>query len=101
MAFGVVVHLILINAPSSELDKYITFMLSVNLPVTFELLGIPNVTDEQIRAVAKLACSPGETLWTMDIGSNITEDKVFHAIKGADSASRNFIRNANYLKAKL
>ena len=101
MAFGVVVHLILINAPSSELDKYIAFMLSVNLPVTFELLGIPNVTDAEIRAVAKLACSPSETIWTMDIGSSITEDKVFHAIKGADATSRNFIRSANYLKAKL
>lgn len=101
VAFGVVVHLILTNAPSSELDRYIAFMLSVNLPVTFELLGIPNVTDEELRAVAKLACSPGETIWSMDIGDSITEDKVFYAIKGADAVSREYIRRASIPKAKL
>lgn len=101
VAFGVVVHLLLVNAPPSELDKYIGFMLSVNLPVTFELLGIPNVTDDQLRAVAKLSCAPGETILTQDIGESITEEKVFHAIKGADAISREYIRRNNWRKAKL
>lgn len=76
-------------------------MLSVDLPVTFELLGIPKVTDGELRAVAKLACSPGETIWSMDIGDSITEEKVFHAIKAADAASREYIRRTNWLKVML
>lgn len=101
MAFGVVVQLVLENAPPSELDKYIAFMLSIDLPVTFELLGIQNVTDEDLQAVAKLACSRGESIWTMDIGDSITENKVFHALKGADAASREYIRRTSWPKTKL
>ena len=75
-------------------------MLSIDLPVTFESLGIPKVSDEELRTVARLACSRGETIWTMDIGDSITEDKVFHALKGADAASREYIRRTSWPKIK-
>jgi len=89
VAFGTVAQLVLISSPTEVLDKYIEFMLSVDLPVTFALLGIPDVTDEQIRKVAKLSCAPGETIWNME--SVITEEAVFFAIKGADAAGKDFI----------
>ncbi|KAL4244848.1 iron-containing alcohol dehydrogenase family protein [Abortiporus biennis] len=89
VAFGTVAQLVLIGTPTETLDKYISFMLSVDLPVTFALLGIPDVTDEQLRKVAKLAIAPGETIWNME--GVITEDSVFWAIKGADAAGRDFI----------
>ena len=90
MAFGVVAQLILANAPTTELDRYISLMLSVNLPVTFAQLGIPNVTDEELRAVARLSVAEGETIWDME--STISGDIVFGALRGADAASEDYIR---------
>ena len=98
VAFGVVCQLILNGAETTEIDRYVELMLSVDLPVTFELLGIPNVTEEELRAVAHLSCAPGETIWNMERA--ITEDIVFHAIKGADTASRDFIRRTGWKKSK-
>ena len=83
MAFGVVTQLILANAPTTELDRYISLMLSVNLPVTFAQLGIPNVTDEELRAAARLNVAEGETIWNME--SAISGDIVFGALRGADA----------------
>lgn len=73
-------------------------MLSVDLPVTFELLGIPKVTDEELRAVAKAACAPTETIWNMERAIN--EDIVFNAIKGANTASVDFIRRTGWRKQR-
>ena len=71
-------------------------MLSVDLPVTFELLGIPNVTDEEIRSVARLACAPGETIWNMETAIN--EDIVFNTIKGANAAAVTYIKRTGWKK---
>ena len=65
-------------------------MLSVNLPVTFAQLGIPNVTDEELRAAARLNVAEGETIWNM--GSAISGDIVFGALRGADAAREDYIR---------
>ena len=94
VAFGVVAQLILANAPTTELDRYISLMLSVNLPVTFAQLGIPNVTDEELRAVAKLSVAEGETIWNME--SAISEDIVFGALRGANAASEDYIRRSGW-----
>ncbi|KAI0085876.1 glycerol dehydrogenase [Irpex rosettiformis] len=96
VAFGVVAQLILANAPTAELDRYISLMLSVDLPVTFAQLGIPNVTDEELRAVAKLSVAEGETIWNME--GAISEDIVFHALKGANAASEDYLRRSGWKK---
>ena len=96
MAFGVVTQFILANAPTTELDRYISLMLSVDLPVTFAQLGIPNVTDDELRAVAKLAVAPGETIWNMETA--VSEDIVFNALKGANAASEDFVRRTGWKK---
>ncbi len=96
MAFGIVCQLVLDGADIAELDRYISLMLSVDLPVTFEQLGIPKVTDEEIRSVAKLACAPGETIWNMETAIN--EDIVYHAIKGANAASVSYIKRTGWTK---
>ena len=90
MAFGVVTQFILANAPTTELDRYISLMLSVNLPVTFAQLGIPNVTDEELRAAARLNVAEGDTIWNME--SAISGDIVFGALRGADAAREDYIR---------
>lgn len=89
------------NSPTAELDRYISFMLSVDLPVTFEQMGIPNVTNDELRLVAKFATAPGETIWSMDISDKVNEEAVFWAIKGADAAGREFIRRTGWTKARV
>ena len=89
-------QLILNGADTTEIDRYVELMLSVDLPVTFELLGIPNVTDEEIRAVAKLSVAPNETIWNMETAIN--EDIVFNAIKGANAAGVSFIKRTGWQK---
>ncbi|KAI0342630.1 glycerol dehydrogenase [Trametopsis cervina] len=96
VAFGVVCQLILNGAPTTELDRYIELMLSVDLPVTFAQLGIPNVTDEELRDVAKLSCAAGETIWNMETAIN--EVIVFNAIKGANAASESYIKRTGWKK---
>ncbi|CCM06102.1 uncharacterized protein FIBRA_08350 [Fibroporia radiculosa] len=92
VAFGVVCQLILDGAPTSEMDRYISLMVSVGLPTTLTDLGIENATDEELRLVAALACAPNETIWNMD--RVITEDIVFNAIRGADIVGKDYkVRN--------
>ncbi|CCM07177.1 uncharacterized protein FIBRA_09518 [Fibroporia radiculosa] len=92
VAFGIVCQLILDGAPTSEMDRYISLLVSVGLPTMLSDLGIGNATDEELRRVAALACAPNETIWSMD--RVITEEIVFNAIKGADVAGKDYkVRN--------
>lgn len=96
VAFGTVAQLILVNSPTSVLDTYISFMLSVDLPVTFAQLGIPNVTDAELTEVAQLACAENETIWNME--QLVTVDAVVGALKGADAAGREYIKRSGWKK---
>ncbi|KAL6308189.1 glycerol dehydrogenase [Sparassis latifolia] len=88
VAFGTICQLILDGASTAELERYMELMRSVGLPITLAQLGIPNVTDEQLRSVARLACAPEETIWNLD--RVLSDDIVFNAIKGADAAGRDY-----------
>ncbi|RPD62851.1 glycerol dehydrogenase [Lentinus tigrinus ALCF2SS1-6] len=96
VAFGTICQLVLDGVETSELDRYIEFMLSVDLPVNFEQLGISHVTDEKLREVAELACAEGETIWNLDRVINV--DFVFGAIKAADAAGRDYIQRTGWRK---
>ena len=96
VAFGIVCQLILDGSDTAELDRYIDLMLSVDLPVTFAQLGIPNVSDAELREVAKLACAKNETIWNME--QLITEEAVFGSLRGADAAGREYIRRTGWKK---
>ncbi|KAI0075757.1 glycerol dehydrogenase [Panus rudis PR-1116 ss-1] len=93
VAFGTIAQLILTSTPLPELRKYLSFMHSVSLPFTFAQLGIPNVKDEEIRAVAALACAENETIWNMDNVSVVNVESVFGAIKAADAVGRDFLES--------
>lgn len=85
-------QLLLDGSETKEVDRYIALMSSVGLPLTFEQLGIPDVTDEELRKVAELTCTAGETVYNME--RPVNEDIVFHAIKGANAASLDYFRRA-------
>lgn len=82
VAFGVIVHLVLENAPAEELNTVIAYCKSVGLPTCLKNLGIVDVTREKMMRVAEAACAPGETIHNMPFP--VTPEKVYAAILVAD-----------------
>jgi len=88
VAFGTIAQLALENVPAEELEEIIGFCIEVGLPVTLKALGLEEVTDEKIMAVAEAACAPTDTLHNMPF--EITPKTVAAAIKAADAYGRYF-----------
>jgi len=65
VAFGVIVHLVLENAPMEETEKIIGYCRLLGLPTCLRDLGIEEITREKIMQVAAAACAPGETIHNM------------------------------------
>ena len=53
MAFSCCCQLVLENAPAETLDEVYRFCTDVGLPVTMEGLGLRDVTDEELRLMAR------------------------------------------------
>lgn len=83
VSFGTLVHLVLENAPSEEIETVIGYCKSVGLPTCLKDLGVEEVTDEKVRAVANLATAPNETIHNMPF--EVTADDVYAAIYAADA----------------
>ena len=88
VAFCLITQLILENAPRQELDEVIEFMISVGLPVCFEELGLPELSDESLRLIAENTTYEDGTLYHMPF--MITELMVFEALKKADAMGREY-----------
>ncbi len=82
VAFGVIVHLVLENAPVCEIKDIIQYLKRVGLPVCLADIGINEVTEEKIMAVSNAACAPGETIHNMPF--KVTPEDVYAAILLAD-----------------
>ncbi len=82
VSFGTLVHLVLENAEAEEIEEVIDYCKMVGLPTCLKDLGVVEVTDEKVRAVAKLATADGETIHNMPFV--VTEEDVFAAIYAAD-----------------
>ena len=89
VAFGTLTQLVLENVPEEELVDIISWCIELGLPVTLAELGIKEVTDEKIMAVATAACAEGDTLHNMPF--EVTPEKVFAAIKAADAYGRYYL----------
>ncbi len=70
VAFGVLVQLILENAPSEEISEILEYLKAVGLPTCLADLGIVEVTEEKIKKVAEAVCAPGETIHNMPFEVN-------------------------------
>lgn len=82
VSFGTIVHLVLENAPKDELETVIQYCKSVGLPTCLKDLGIVDVTEGKIMAVAKAATAEGETIHNMPFP--VTAKNVYGAILTAD-----------------
>lgn len=89
VAFGTITQLVLENIPAEELEDIIDWCIELGLPVTLKELGVTEVTDEKIMAVATAACAPTDTLHNMPF--EVTPEKVCAAIKAADAYGRYFL----------
>jgi len=89
VAFGVLTQLALENVSEEELEEVLGFCVEIGLPVTFKELGITEVTDEKLMAVATAACAPSDTLHNMPF--EVTPEKVCAALKAADAYGRYYL----------
>lgn len=87
VAFGVIVHLVLENAPQAELNEVLNYSKSMGLPVCLKDLGIVNPSNEQLMEVAKASCAEGETIHNMPFV--VTAEDVYAAILAADKLGGN------------
>lgn len=86
VAFGTIAQLVLQNADNETMDEVINFCLDVGLPVTLADLGITEITEEELMAVAEAATAQGESIYNMPM--EITKEKVRDAILAADALGR-------------
>ena len=86
VAFGTLAQLVLENADMEELEEVISFCLTVGLPVTLADIGLDQPTQAEIMAVAQATCAEGESIYNMPV--EVTVDKVYAAIVGADALGR-------------
>lgn len=89
VAFGTITQLVLENVPQEDLEEVILFCIEVGLPVTWKELGVENITDEQIMAVAEAACAENDTLHNMPF--EVTPETVAAALKAADAYGRYYL----------
>lgn len=83
VAFGTMVQLVLEDAPLEELEQIISFCMSVGLPTTMQELGVEELTEEKVMAVAELSCTEKETMKNMPFA--VTVPMVAAAIRAADA----------------
>lgn len=86
VAFGTLVQLVLEGADQDEIQEVLGFCQEAELPTTLADLGIKEVKEEQIMEVARLACSPDDTLGNMPF--EVTPEDVYAAILAADALGR-------------
>ena len=86
VAFGVVTQLMLEDASEEELEEIYLFLMEIGLPVTFEELGIGDISDEELMGAAREACPEGGNIHHMPFP--VDADKVFAAMKAADAYGR-------------
>ena len=89
VAFGTITQLVLEDIPSDELEEIIDLCIELGLPVTLKELGVTEVTDEKIMAVATAACADNDTLHNMPF--EVTPETVAAAIKAADAYGKYFL----------
>lgn len=82
VAFGVLVQLVLENAPTCEFAEVLNFCKTVGLPTCLRDLGVTTIDHAQIMQVAKLACAEGDTMGNMPF--DVSPDDVYAAILTAD-----------------
>lgn len=86
VAYGTLVQLVLELHPKDEINKYISFYQSLNLPTTLKEMHLEDVTREELCEVGKAATQEAETMG--NLSKEITADDVVDAILVVDQLSK-------------
>lgn len=86
VAIGTLALLMLTRRPAAVVAEAFDFCEAVGLPTTLADIGLTDVTDDQLRQVAEMACAPGETIH--NIKGDVTPAQVLAALKAADAEGR-------------
>ena len=85
VSFSCCCQLVMENVDVEELDKVYSFLVSVGLPVTFDDLHIYDITDDEIRLMAKnMSNNPKNYNHPFEC----TEEVLYGAIKTADTLGK-------------
>lgn len=80
----------IIIAPEEELYEVIDFCIRVGLPVTLAELGMTEVKEEEIMAVAEATAAPTDTCHN-NMPFELTAKDVFAAILEADAIGKSML----------
>lgn len=86
VAFGTLAQLALENAPMDEILEVLDFCTAVGLPVCLEDIGVTEISQEELIAVAEKSCIPEESVYAMPFPVSV--ENVAAAIKMADELGR-------------
>ncbi|WP_067841418.1 glycerol dehydrogenase [Amphibacillus sediminis] len=90
VAYGIITQLVLENRPQAELERYIDFMLKLDLPLTLEAIHLDEVSDDELYKIAELAIDPDDTMANMPF--DVRADDVVEAIKAVDVYVKDYKR---------
>jgi len=88
VAFGTLAQLILENSPIEEIHEVLDFCLEVGLPVCLADIGVENISEDELRAVAEKSCIAEESIHSMPFPITITN--VSSAILVADRIGKEY-----------
>lgn len=88
VAFSTICQLVLENASKEEIKDTVKFCYDCGLPITFDDLHIPKVTDKQLMDIAKKATGPGVPMKNMPF--KVEPIAVFAALKLTDAIGRKY-----------
>lgn len=88
VAFGTIVQLVLENSAVEEIEEVIQLCIKLGLPVTLEDMGVKEIVEKEIRAVAEAASAEGETIHNMPF--KVTADDVYAAILTANALGKSY-----------
>lgn len=94
--FGLIVQFVLEGKPEKEIEELITFLNSLDLPVTLEQLGIKEKVSEKISYIANRVNIKAEDLdkLSFDVNSQLIEQAIIKADQfGRSSLGSNQIRH--------
>ncbi|MBK0004229.1 glycerol dehydrogenase [Erwinia sp. S38] len=83
VAFGTLAMLMLTDREPALIDTVYTFCESVGLPTTLAQIGLGNVSDAQLLAVATASCQEGETMHNEPY--TVTPERILAALRAADA----------------
>jgi glycerol dehydrogenase len=72
VAFGTLAQLILENSPIEEIHEVLDFCLEVGLPVCLADIGVENISEDELRAVAEKSCIAEESIHSMPFPITVT-----------------------------